>query len=111
MRNRDVGIGDERLDNPTDDAREGGSRAFDGRYVARRRRVLEGDRSWRGVSMYSKRTMAFSHTCRAMDERGYAHSSPFLTRWSRVPVTALQTRSQCAKFRSCKLTHTSLPKA
>jgi hypothetical protein len=108
---RDLGIGDERLDNLSNDGGEGGRCAFDGRYVTRRRRVLIGDRSWRGVSMYSKRTTTFGHTCRAMGERGYAHSSPFLTRWSRIPVTALGARSQCAKFKFCKLTHAALPKA
>jgi len=66
---RDCGVGDERLDILGDDAGKGGSRSFDSRYVVCRRRVLERDRSWRGVNMYSKRTMSLALTCCAMAER------------------------------------------
>ena len=68
VRGRGIGVDEERLDKSTDDRSEGGSRAFDGRFVAPHCRVLEGDRSCRGVSVYSKRTMTFGHTCRAMTE-------------------------------------------
>ena len=54
MRDCDVGVDEERCDKTTDEAREGGSRAFDSRLIARHRRVLEGHRSWTVVSVYSK---------------------------------------------------------
>jgi len=87
---RNLGVDDKRLDIFGDDVGKGDSRSFDSRYVACRRRVLVRNRSWRGVNMYSKRTMSLALTCRAMAERGYTHSTPLLSRRSRVPVTALR---------------------
>ena len=64
VREHGLGIDEERLDNRVNDERQGGSRAFDGRFIARHRRVLEGDRPWRAVSEYPKRRMSFGHLSR-----------------------------------------------
>ena len=44
VREYDLRIDEERLDNRIKDEGQGGSRAFDGRFIACHRRVLEGDR-------------------------------------------------------------------
>ena len=94
VRKHSLGIDEEWLDNRIKDVGEGGSRAFDGRFIARYCGILEGHRSWRGVSVCPKRKMSSGHTCRAMGERGQSHSNPHLTRWGYAPVTVLQAKKK-----------------
>ena len=91
-RERDFGVGDERLDIFGDDAGKGDRRLSP--------RCLSP--SGTGMTLILERREhvlqtndVVALTCCSMVERRYTHSTPFLSRRSRVPVTALQKVSAC----------------
>ena len=90
----------------SDDASERHGGPFDGLYVARRRRVLEGHRSWREREHVAvERGRWVMHTCRAMTERCDTHFSPLLTSRRRVPVPGTHQKKS---VHACRLLRANL---